>query len=65
MADTPKQPPMRHCFFCGDELGRYKDYDPLDNCGKSECMREARDAEQDRRREAHDELDRNNGWDRF
>lgn len=33
---------MRYCFYCGCELGRYKDYDPLDTCGKLECERETR-----------------------
>jgi hypothetical protein len=33
---------MRHCFVCGEELGCYDDYDPLDTCGKRECEREAR-----------------------
>lgn len=28
---------MRHCFNCGEELGCYADYDPLDTCGKREC----------------------------
>lgn len=54
--------PMRHCFFCGEELGRYRDYDPLDNCGKSECQREARDAARQERNDAHEQLDREMGW---
>lgn len=65
MADTttPKpQPPMRLCFNCGEELGRYRDYDPLDTCGKSECNREAADAERQRRNDAHDDLDDRIGW---
>lgn len=32
---------MRFCFFCGDELGCYADYEPLDTCGKPECDEEA------------------------
>ena len=55
---------MRHCFFCGKELGVYADYDPLDNCGDSECAREARYAAAAERQEAHDKLDRDMGWDR-
>lgn len=38
------------------------DYDRLDNCGKQECEREARDAMQGEREEAHERLDRDNGW---
>lgn len=32
---------MRHCFNCGQALGVYSDYDPLDTCGSRECEREA------------------------
>lgn len=53
---------MRHCFNCGAELGTYADYDPLDNCGALECTRAARDAENERRDAAHEELDRWHGW---
>lgn len=60
MAKTPK---MRHCFYCGDELGVYADYDPLDTCGKPECNREAGYAQAQERDEAHDQLDRDLGWD--
>lgn len=63
MADVTKPPRMRHCFNCGAELGRYNDYDPLDNCGALECIREARYAAQAERAEAHEQLDRDRGWD--
>ena len=53
---------MRHCFFCGEELGCYAEYDPLDTCGKAECDREARYARQAERQEAHDRLDDDMGW---
>lgn len=34
---------MRHCFWCGEELGVYENfYDDIDTCGKPECDREAR-----------------------
>lgn len=62
MKCTPK---MRHCFNCGEELGVYADYDPLDDCGKQECQRAARDAYAEEREEAHEQLDRDNGWDRW
>lgn len=59
MAKTPK---MRHCFYCGDELGCYADYDPLDTCGKAECNRAASDAVAQEHDEAHEQLDRDRGW---
>jgi len=61
---TAKPIPMRHCFFCGEELGRYLDYDPLDNCGRIEGRREAQRAAEIERDEAHRKLDRDMGWDR-
>ena len=39
-----KHPKMRHCFNCGQDIGTYSDWDPLDNCGQLECVREARAA---------------------
>ncbi len=63
MTDTKKQPPMRHCFYCGEDLGRYWAQDPLDTCGKAECNREARYADQEVREEAHRQLDRDMGYD--
>lgn len=53
---------MHYCFNCGEELGCYADYNPLDDCGKRECTRAARDCYQERE-EAHDRLDRDMGWD--
>jgi len=53
---------MRHCFNCGEELGVYAEYDPLDTCGRRECERAAGDARATERAEAHEELDRNRGW---
>ena len=66
MTDTkkPAQPPMRHCYYCGEPLGRYRDYDRLDTCGKSECERDVRETAQAERFEAHEQLDRDMGWDR-
>lgn len=53
---------MRFCFYCGEELGCYADYDPLDTCGKSECNREAGSAMREERQNAHDDLDDQMGW---
>ena len=58
-------PRMRHSFNCGEELGVYADYDPLDTCGKQACEREARDARLAEREEAHDRLDDLMGYDRW
>ena len=55
-------PKMRYCFNCGEEIGAYSAYDPLDDCGKQECMRAARDAHAQEREEAHERLDRDMGW---
>ncbi len=57
-----RKPSMRFCFNCGDELGRYSDHDQLDHCGKVECQRSARDAAAEQRDQAHENLDRQNGW---
>src|SRR5690348_11005910 len=48
-----KAPKMRHCWFCGDELGVIEDrhYQRGDTCGKPECEREARDQAQYERTE--------------
>lgn len=53
---------MRYCFNCGEELGAYSAYDPLDDCGKQECQRAARDAHAQQREEAHERLDRDMGY---
>jgi hypothetical protein len=53
----------RRCWFCGEPLlGQY--YDRWDNCGSIECDRETRDAINAERDEAHEQLDRDMGWDR-
>jgi hypothetical protein len=63
MTNEPKKPaPMRHCFYCGEPLGRYRDHDPLDTCGASECLREARAIASEQRDAAHEQLDRDLGW---
>jgi hypothetical protein len=53
---------MRHCFYCGEAIGEYVDYDPLDTCGKQECERAARDLREEQRQAAHDKLDQDMGW---
>jgi hypothetical protein len=55
---------MRHCWFCGDELGMIEDrnYERTDTCGKLECNRETREAARADRDEAHEQLDRDWGW---
>ncbi len=53
---------MRHCCYCGDELGVYADYDRHDTCGKQECERAVRDEVAAERDEAHEQLDRDMGW---
>lgn len=41
---------LQHCFNCGEELGVYDAYPgDLQTCGKTECEREARSAEQGER----------------
>lgn len=56
---------MRRCFNCGEEMGCYADYDPLDTCGKVECNRAASDSLAQEREEAHERLDRDYGWERW
>jgi hypothetical protein len=53
---------MRHCFYCGEELGVYADYDPLDVCGKIECQRGVAEEVRLQRAEAHEKLDRDRDW---
>lgn len=62
MTSSSSKGKMRHCFFCGEELGVYADHDPLDTCGKAECNREANNAAREEREEAHRELDRRLGY---
>ncbi len=59
-----KKSKMRHCFYCGAELGMSAYYEPLDTCGKLECDRAARDAAQEERDVAHEQLYRDMGWGR-
>jgi len=47
-----QKPKMRRCFYCGEEIGAYADYNPLDTCGEGGCERE----------EAHEKLDRDMGY---
>lgn len=55
---------MKHCAYCGDELGMTDDNDrELEACGKRECQREVRGMYQQERDDAHAELDRMRGWD--
>jgi hypothetical protein len=55
---------MRHCWFCGAELGvlSRKEWEFGDTCGQSECEREARYQREIERAEAHEQLDRDRGW---
>lgn len=56
------KPKMRHCFYCGEELGVSGYHHPLDTCGNPECDRAARAEDQAQREEAHEELDRLMDW---
>jgi hypothetical protein len=57
---------MQHCCYCGAELGIYEKYHgDLDTCGARECEREMHSMLQAERDEAHEQLDRDMGWDRF
>ena len=55
---------MRHCWNCGAEMGviENKYYDSRDTCGKIECQREAQYVAEAERSEAHEQLDRDMGW---
>jgi len=53
---------MRHCCYCGEELGVYVDHDKFETCGKQECERFAREEARAERWEAHEKLDRDMGW---
>ena len=59
---SEKQIPMRHCFNCGEELGRYADFDRMDHCGHPACSREARTCAAEEREDAHRDLDDRMGW---
>lgn len=57
---------MRYCFYCGEELGVYDDFgERYETCGKRECERAARDSQAQEREEAHEQLDREMGYDRW
>ena len=49
----------RYCWNCGADMGfiesRY--YDRMDTCGERECEREARNAHEQARQDAHDAID--------
>ena len=58
------QPKTHYCFNCGEEIGLWDRFsDRRDTCGARECEREARNAEVEEREQAHEQLDRDNGWD--
>lgn len=63
MEAKPKEK-MRHCCYCGEELGVIADYyyDKLETCGKQECERFAREEARAERWEAHEKLDHDMGW---
>ena len=55
---------MHYCFNCGDELGAYGDFygDRFEACSRGECQNAERDARQQEREEAHEQLDRDLGY---
>lgn len=55
---------VRHCPYCGEDMGFIEDryYERTDPCGKPSCNREAADVAREEREEAHDQLDREQGW---
>jgi hypothetical protein len=56
----------RHlCWNCGEDMGEWdrRYCDSRDTCGKRECERAARVAAAAERDEAHEQLDRDCGWD--
>jgi hypothetical protein len=55
---------QRYCWVCGDDMGVIDDrhYDRRDTCGKVTCEREAKDAAQEEREQAHRDLDDRLGW---
>lgn len=62
----PRTPTMQHCFNCGAELGEYVHYHgDIECCGERECQREMHAAYREQREEAHEQLDRDMGWERF
>ena len=66
--DKPKDPKYaqeRFCWNCGASLGfiARMNYDRTDVCGKQECGREQRNMFAAEREEAHEQLDRDMGYD--
>lgn len=57
---------IRHCWNCGADMGFIENrfYDRMDTCGASECEREARNACEQEREDAHREVDDyyDGGW---
>ena len=56
---------MHYCFCCGEELGMFEGKQSMrdyDTCGQRECDRQAREAFEAEREQAHEELDRMHGW---
>ncbi len=52
-----------YCFNCGEDIGeRDRFSSTMDDCGKVECVREARNAFAQERAEAHEQLDRDMGY---
>lgn len=62
--DHARKGSERHCANCGASMGfiENRHYDRRDTCGARECEREARDEQAAERADAHEQLDRNNGW---
>lgn len=54
----------RFCANCGASLGMIENrhYDRRDTCGATACEREARYEQEAERADAHEQLDRDNGW---
>lgn len=63
---TPPRGRVRYCWHCGENMGFIDSriYDRRDTCGAAECEREARNADAGERHDAHEQLDRDRGWDR-
>lgn len=63
-SDTKPKGRVRYCPYCGDDMGfiETRSYESTDPCGKTECNREAAETERADRRDAHEALDREEGW---
>ena len=60
-----KQEKMLYCDYCGVEIGMgVRQWREKLSCGAKECDRAIRDEEMAEREEAHEQLDRDMGWDR-